>query len=433
MAIGLVAFCYSMLAVGCVGVGEDNTGNDPIDDAGSDTDTDTDSDTDTDTDTGDDPTEGAVLNGKVWSPTGEVPISGALVYLTSDDVPVIPGEAYCYDCDDMTGKDWTLSESDGSWIIEDVPDGEWTIVTRKGFFQRQRTVTVAGEEELEIPEEHTTLPALNSGDGLDQIPLYAVILAEWDRTQDLLAKLGLGSVDVQGHLEYGTEVFDAYDDAEAAGYPASATLFTTQDDLNAYHMVFLPCESNYNGVPFVLDQTQKLRNYVESGGKMYNSCCASLWLESSFPVPIDFYGGMGTTDPTNVFDVGRIDTVAYTTTGNVQDSEMRDWLSGVTGLNVNSFPFTDGYVKIEQTVDVDNGMGLEEDNYWVKPYIWVVDNMAYSGSPLMVTFNFGCGKVFYSVYETSQAASATLTPQELALLYVILEVGVCEGEYEPPE
>jgi len=37
------------------------------------------------------------------------------------------------------------------------------------------------------------------------------------------------------------------------------------------------------------------------------------------------------------------------------------------------------------------------------------------------------------VYETSQAASATLTPQELALLYVILEVGVCEGEYEPPE
>ena len=37
------------------------------------------------------------------------------------------------------------------------------------------------------------------------------------------------------------------------------------------------------------------------------------------------------------------------------------------------------------------------------------------------------------MYETSSESSTAIMPQEYVLLYMILEVGVCEGEYIPPE
>jgi hypothetical protein len=42
--------------------------------------------------------------------------------------------------------------------------------------------------------------------------------------------------------------------------------------------------------------------------------------------------------------------------------------------------------------------------------------------------------IFYSVYQVVESSStADIRPQEYVLLYPILEVGVCEGEYTPPE
>jgi len=76
---------------------------------------------------------------------------------------------------------------------------------------------------------------------------------------------------------------------------------------------------------------------------------------------------------------------------------------------------------------VSDGNGLEEDNGIVKPYSWVIDRQEHPGSPLMVTYNYDYGKVFYSVYETSHTATTGLTAQEQVLIYVILEIGVCDN------
>ena len=130
--------------------------------------------------------------------------------------------------------------------------------------------------------------------------------------------------------------------------------------------------------------------------------------------------------------IGRISSSAYSTTGEALDEGLAAWLEVVAVADAGVIPFNNGYVEIDGLNDVDDGHGLEEDGYWVKPKPWVVDNGAYSGAPLIVTYNWDCGKVFYSVYETSHDAGAALTPQEYVLLYLILEVGVCEGEYEDP-
>ena len=112
------------------------------------------------------------------------------------------------------------------------------------------------------------------------------------------------------------------------------------------------------------------------------------------------------------------------------DQDLAAWLSVVIPDDPTQVPFQNGYVTIDSTQEVNDGHGLEEDGFVVKPYTWVMDNGSYPNCPLMVTYNYDDGKVFYSVYETS-SNSVVITPQEYILLYVILEVGVCANL--PPE
>ena len=128
----------AVFASACAGEGprDADAGPDSSSDAGENTDTAFDTDTGTDTT----PAVVGALHGTVMAPSGEFPIPGALVYVTQGDGPEIPDSIYCYECEDMTGKNWALSAADGTWSIPDIPVGDWNIVTRKGFFQRQRAV-----------------------------------------------------------------------------------------------------------------------------------------------------------------------------------------------------------------------------------------------------------------------------------------------------
>lgn len=252
-----------------------------------------------------------------------------------------------------------------------------------------------------------------------------MLLSHPDTIYNLLGKFGMGQVGPKGNLNFGSESFDCYsDDVSKAGCPASSTLFADQALLNRCHMIFLPCNSSKNSVAFVNNHAELLRNYVSAGGRIYNSCTVSLWTESAFPDMITFLGN----ENTNKFDIGRASGTAYQTTGQVLDPDMAAWIGALNIGNPDSMTFENGYVQILNTNEVvDGNHGLEEDGFVVKPYTWVKDTRQYPNSPLMVTYNYDAGKVFCTVYETSQEATSEITAQEYALLYVILEVGVCEG------
>ncbi|MBW2276626.1 MAG: carboxypeptidase regulatory-like domain-containing protein [Deltaproteobacteria bacterium] len=430
LGVGFVATLIACCSPRDHTVSSDNGGNPDIDtdtDVDADNDSDTDADADSDTDTL--PQGFTDLHGTVLAPSSSFPIPGALVYVTSGDGSEIPDHAFCYDCEDMTGKNWCLSQADGSWTLQDVPYGPINIITRKGFFQRQREIVVTGEADQDVPPEITTLPGESSADGLDQIPNYAVLLNWYDRSEDLLAKLGLAEIGGAGHFVPGTENFDVYNDSETSpsALGSSTLIFENQETINHYHMVFFPCICDALGTSFVQSHVEMLRQYVADGGKLYGSCWASQWAEFPFPEYIEFAGD----DSQHV-----VGTVAnYDTQGSLSDEQMRLWAEVVTPFeDPDHYPFTGAWIKIDDTFDVDDGMGLDDDDGVVKPLTWVVDDSVYAGSPMTVTYNFGCGKVFYSVYQVVESSSSLeIRPQEYVLLYVILEVGVCEGEYIPPE
>jgi hypothetical protein len=392
-------------------------------DGDADADNDVDGDSDGDADTSTLPTGG--LKGVVMAPSGAFPISGALIYVTTGTPPEIPDHVFSYECDDMTGMNYTLSNADGTWALPEVAVGKRKLVTRKGNFRRIREITVEEGKDLEVPQEFTTLPGTTSTDGLDTIPKFAVFITYPDLIYNLLAKFGMGTLNGQGELQFGTESFFLFsDDVSKPGYPSSQALFNSQDTVNQYHMLFFPCSSDARTVAFVKNQVPKITSYVSAGGKIYNSCCTALWTESSFPEYIKFSGNESLTS----FDIGRISSTDYTTQGRVEDDSLAAWISSTSQnkLDPTSINFVNGYVKIDNTNEVGDGHGLEKDNGVVKPYTWVTDIQKYPNSPLMVTYNYDAGKVFYSVYETS-STNANITPQEAILLYVILEVGVCEN------
>jgi hypothetical protein len=414
-------FAAGTLAASCGSDGRDNGESDA------------DADTDGDTDTWDDykgPT--GTLNGVVYAPNGVLPVAGALVYVELGMPEEIPNVIHCEACEDMTAHFWTLTAADGSFQLSGVPALEWNFVVQKGLFRRISTIEVVGGEVQDIPASLSTLPADNSGDGMDRIPSFAVAKNGWDLAEDMLTKLGMGDVDASGHLVIGTENFDLYNDDAQAGpsYPDSTALYASFSTMEQYHMIFMPCTSGTMESQMLANDTglQTMRSYVSAGGKLYGSCYAYDWVEQPFHQYIQF-----PSDDANSVQpsLGSSTVSAYDTTGRIEDTQMREWLAVVTpGQNPDAFPFTGAWVYALNTIDVDDGHGLEDNNGVVMPKTWVTDLQQYANSPLTVTYDYDCGRIFFSAYQVVESSpSPAIRPQEAVLIYLMMEVGVCSGDY----
>ncbi len=409
---------------------ETDSGIDSESNTGADSDADSDSDNDSDSGVDESPYGTASLFGVVKSATG-FPISGALVYLTDEDGPEVPAGAYCYECDEVPKGRWALSNHDGTWNIETAPVGTTNIITRKGGFQRQRQISIAINPATQnVPEELTTLPGENSADGRDQIPSFAVLLNRSDNPENLLAKMGLGDTNNNGKLIPGTEQFDVYNDDRQSIYSVgeAESLFANQQTLNKYHMVFFPCTCLNLTVNLYKDM---LSEYVAAGGRLYGSCYAGHWVEKPFPDVIDFRGN----DENKAPGMGD----SYDTHGIINDPDMREWLQVVSpNEDPDFYPVREGYINILSVSDDSydgHGVLINDDGSTtiagpVKPIVWVTDNEYSPSSPLTLTFDYDCGKVFYSTFHVVTDASTEIAPQEWALIYLFYEVGVCVGEHE---
>jgi hypothetical protein len=343
------------------------------------------------------------VEGTVHAPNGMLPLSNALVYVTSQAPSPIPEGAYCDECVTLPEGTFAISAPDGKFsLATDLPKGKAWLVVQKGQFRRVRPITIAKEGPLSLPNDATTMPGRADPSNGDDVPKMVVLKddTDFDRIDDSLTKLGITDYEVR----------------------QDRSLLANKAELMKYHIVFIPCGESEDSMATSPAAKQNLEEFVQAGGKLYVTDWSYEFVRQPFPGFVSWQdetaaiGSAASGDewdaPAQAVDQGLADWLAAT--GDASFSVVGNWTK-ITGLATRPGKDPKGTL-----VDVT-------------PKVWVTaDSGGSVATPTTVSFQDQCGRVLFSSYHTESGlgggGSSTLLAQEKALLYVLLEVGVCVGD-----
>jgi hypothetical protein len=238
----------------------------------------------------------AALTGTVWAPNlapgmvglgEEIPVAGAVVSLRAERPPPIPDGVYCEPCADATGA--AVTDADGHFQVGVLTPGTYWLVIQKGQFRSERQVElIAGTRALTDAE--TVLPSRRDLAAGQTIPRIAVAVGNNDSIQDILGKLGLGTVGDDGALTSTDGELDFYTNGGADLGLAMGTLRQLVGDLGAPapvpHRVHPVRRSTPTSPRCAIRQVlRNLRDYVAAGGKLYVTDWSGEWMDDVFPAP----------------------------------------------------------------------------------------------------------------------------------------------------
>lgn len=396
----------------------------------------------------------ATISGQVFAPNGELPIAGAAILISDAPPTGVPDHVYCeacvaIDCD----APHSVSGADGTFELE-LPSGTHWVSVQKGQFMRAFEIDVdAGSTALSV--ELTRLPDHRDPAAGMWMPKIALGWGEYDRLENGLAKLGLAEVSDGATFMPGTEAFDIWSN-DGSAQPNSlgtfAELVSDPELMAQYHIIFVPCSSSpHEGVLNDPQIRANIQDWVAQGGKWYVSDWSLAFLEQPFPQYQTWWEDDWSGGP--LLD-------AFDTDGEVNDDDLLAWLDAlppelkdINPLNgggsshptVNHLPtieLVDLWSTIKDTpsvlVEDDDGALVDVGHKtWIKGPGGGLDGAPSNQDwPLTVTGEYGCGRLMFSSYHTVESVDAYrgLTPQELVLMYLIMEIGVCQVPHAlPPE
>lgn len=356
------------------------------------------------------------LLGKVYAPNGQLPVAGALVYVSTTPPLEIPDEVYCDDCVRVAaGGPYAFSKADGSFDVKvSGLVGSHYLVVKKGAFRRVRPIDIAGGDQ-QVPRLFTTLPSKTDKGSGDDVPKMLVVHGRHDDIEVSLERLGIepSAMDIR---PIGTNAS-----------PGVRNVLSDRDLLMKQHVVFLPC-SGSGGASCTNDGITSetpsdgtvqahLREFVERGGRLYVTDYMYEYIHQTWPGTVKWLG------QTPAVGSACRDT-SYNAQADVSDPGLKDWL---TEVGDTSFELKANWTSIDKVSNPPLPDGGAADS-GVK--IWMNGTPTTGGGskrPQTVSFEYGCGRVLFSTYHTETSGSM-LAAQEKALLYVLLEVGVCLGE-----
>lgn len=346
------------------------------------------------------------LTGKVTAPNGVVPIAGALLYLTKEKPAPIASKVYCDTCVQLTtGTPHAITDPSGAFELAPTSTGAQWLVIQKGGFRRVREIYVSKGKEA-LPGTLTMLPPKTDLALGDEVPRMTVVRGEHDEIEASLQKLGIDASAIE-------IVSSALIGVAAKGF------LSDPGKVNGRHVIFLPCGDFTQPSPNVDLSTDptiqaNLKAFVEAGGRLYVTDWHYDFVNRTFPGFVNFKGASSTA----CSGCGRL---SYDATATLADPDLASWMSA---QGLGSFTLMKNYTGIEsvQTVTVSDGKGGTKP---VTPRVWVSGSTAGAApKPATVSFEQGCGRVLFSTYHT-EPFSLDLTPQERALLGVLLDVTVC--------
>lgn len=392
----------------------------------------------------------AHIRGTVYAPNGlnfnpPLTVSGALVYVADFPPNPISSTVVCERCTDVPSSAiWTKTDPSGAFDLN-VWAGSYILVIQKGQFRLVRSVIVGAGQNLQMDDNDTTLPSRSSGDGNDTIPNIALLSGSFDDLQGLFAKLGFGTLNsTQDGIEWDNNIqFDVYDnsgDMPPAGNPrnkgTALQLLQNLELMKTYHIIFVPCSSQAEDVVENTTVQNNLKEYVKAGGKFYVADWSYDYLRQTWDL-VHFDGDDGAT--VGSANTASFDYAPYDSGGHAVQQDLHDWLEAQqVGWGGDNLVLKENWDKVTNLTEGYVGE-LEGAPHYAKPDV-IVEGPVEDGAswkttpanqifPLTLGFPYGCGRVLYTTYHTVGEMSAShtgLEVQERILVYLIMEIGVCQ-------
>jgi hypothetical protein len=367
------------------------------------------------------------VTGVVLAPEGTIPLSEALVYLTSTAPAPIPDGVYCDKCVQLDSYAYTYSKADGTFKLPIYETGKQYVVTQKGQFRRVRNFDV--QVGATWPKALTQLPGRNETTLGDHVPKMLVMPNQWDAIDDSLKKLGITEFE---NLNAQINPLDLT--AVAARDKRANLVWSSVAEMSKYKYVFLPCSGSSrddsDGGPTcdVAAQADKAKgrvlvDYVRAGGRLYTTDWSYEYVRQNWKGAITWKGERSLTD------IGYAcgSTTPFNSPATFDDPPLRDWMNATNSQNAQ---LTEMYASIDKVnsfvAENENGVPTAQT-----PKVWVSQTAQGAARPATVSFQDRCGRVLYSTYHAEGNSGRTLIAQEKALLHVLLEVGVCLGTRPP--
>lgn len=354
------------------------------------------------------------LTGKVVMPEGTIPLSDALVYLTSAPPAPIPPNAYCDKCVALDSYAFTYSKPDGTFELPAYEAGKQYLVVQKGQFRRVRSIDVAAGTQA-VDAELTRLPGKTDAAAGDTTPRMLILPGQWDHVEKSLKKIGLEDF----------EKFQPGFDIQAYRNKLKA--------LPSYHVVFLPCSGGVRepgmGPACEVSVDPELKKaakaFVELGGKLYVSDWSYEYVRQGWPGAISWVGE--TSQLGSACQGGGGDYPAE-----FDDLSLREWMTAIGEGNASLKAAWTAIDKVAPIASIDeNGNAFTQT-----PKVWASVKQPGGAKPATVSFQDRCGRVLYSTYHAEGSDSALgqgdFLAQEKALMHILLEVGVCVGPKPVP-
>lgn len=342
------------------------------------------------------------ITGTVYAPNGTLPLSNALVYVTSEPPAAIPDGAYCDQCVKLQEGTFAVSAPDGKFEIKtDLPKGKVYVVVQKGQFRRVRPLEIEKEGPVDLSKDETTLPGRSDPAKGDDIPKMVVLKddADFDVIDESLKKLGITEFDMK----------------------TDRSLLLNAAGLDKYHVVFIPCGMSEDETSTSPQAQANMQEYVAKGGKLYVTDWSYEFVRQPFPGFLSWEGETATLGSAASGD-------EWDAPATAADQGLADWLAA-TGDT--SFTVEGNWTTIKDVI-TQKGKNPKGDEVDIAPKVWVTAQKGQQQYPTTVSFESQCGRVLFSTYHTENSSfgsgSGSLTAQEKALLYVLLEVGVCVGD-----
>ncbi|MBX3223805.1 MAG: hypothetical protein KF795_25050 [Labilithrix sp.] len=345
------------------------------------------------------------LRGVVRAPNGTMPIAGAVLYLTKDKPEPAPETVYCDACVHLSAETpYALSDASGAFDLAATTLGAQYLVVQKGGFRRVREIYVS-KGDSELPDTLTTLPPKTDRAAGDEIPRMTVVHGQYDEIEASLEKLGIdpSAIEVVQSALVGV---------------AARSFLANGAAVNGRHIVFLPC-GDFTQPPPNLDLSgdaaieDNLREFVRAGGRLYVTDWHYDFIARTFPGYVTWSGGGNA-------PCSGCQRASYDAAATVDDPGLAAWMGA---QDLATFTVQKNYTSIAAVHSVET-TGSSGEPKTVTPRVWVSSAQQGAQRPATVSFEQGCGRVLFSTYHT-EPFSNDLTPQERALLGVLLEASVC--------